>query len=136
MAKRDGVDSGVPDGGQQRRLSSLDRVVLQAMGDQLTFGLPTDPGRERWPQLWEWLSRTEGGRDHVMQPAVISIQLGPEGCLASITHRDLKRICSIACEHLGDALDALERALNANPSPIRYWGKDQEVRLRKRKPRS
>lgn len=123
------------DQGQDRKLSALDRAILAAIGDGGTVGRQDDPARQQYPDVWEWLTKTDGGRDYIMQPAVITIQLGPEGVLAKLTHRDLKRNCGIACNHLGDVLEALQRALTSPNPPITAWGKDPEARLKKRRPR-
>jgi len=116
----------------ERKLSALDRAILQAIGDGVRVGLEDDPARETMPNLWEWLTRTDGGQDHVMQPAVVSIQLGPEGVLVTVTHRDLKRSVGAACLHLGQALEALEATLALPNPPIRSWGKE-DAHLRKRR---
>ncbi len=129
MAK---ADKGEP----ERRLSAFDRVLEQALGDGRKVGLETDPAREAFPTLWRWLTQTDGGVYYVVQPAVVSLQLGPEGTLVSMTHRDFKVTCSVACPHLGDWALALETALSAVNPPLRTWGKDPQVRLRKRKPKS
>lgn len=124
------------DNGPDRRLSAFDRVLMQALGDGRKIGLDTDPAREKYPNLWRWLTQTEGGQDHILQPAVVSVQLGPEGTLVSMTHRDFKVTCSVACPHLEGCFDALESALSQANPPLRVWGKDPQVRLKKRKPRS
>lgn len=135
MAKASGGEPAKGDAPEpQRRLSALDRAVMAAIGDGRKVGREDDPAKERYPDLWEWLTKTEGGRDYIMQPAVISIQLGPEGVLASLTHRDLRVTCGVACLHLGDVLAALQAALTCENPPLRSWGKD-EPRLRKRKPK-
>lgn len=120
---------------ERPKLSALDRAVQQAIGDGRVVGREDDPARDQLPNLWDWLTRTDGGRDHVMQPADIRLQLGPEGCLATVTHRDLRVSVSIACPFIGDALKALEAALASPNPPIRAWGKD-DPRLRKRRPKT
>jgi len=118
----------------ERKLSAIDRAVLAAIGDGRIVGLPDDPARERFPQLWEWLTLTEAGRDYVMQPAVVTVQLGPEGVLVTMTHRDLRRTVSVACKHLEEAYQALQTALDSPNPPMRSWGKD-DPHLRKRRPK-
>lgn len=118
------------------RLSAMDRLIMAALGDGRTVGLEGDPAAEQYPEVWRWLTQTEGGKDHILQPAVIMLQLGPEGCLVSINHRDLKAKVAVACPHIGDALAALEAALTSTNPPIQTWGKDPQARLKKRKPKS
>jgi len=133
MAKeRDDLkDQGKPKEGE-RKLSALDRAILQAIGEGISVGQDSDPAREKYPCLWEWLTRTRGGQDHVMQPAVVTLQLGPEGVLCTVMHRDLKRSVGAACLHLDDALASLEAVLSQPNPPIRSWGKE-DAHLRKRR---
>ncbi len=123
-------------GPPERKLSALDRMLLQALGEGRTVGLADDPARKLYPTLWDWLSKTDGGTDFILQPAILSVQLGPEGALASMTHRDLKVSCSVACPYLADFLACLEAALSSSNPPLRSWGKDPQVQLKKRKRKS
>jgi hypothetical protein len=120
---------------EKAKLSALDRAIQTALGQGRKVGLEEDPAREAYPTVWDWLTRTGDGGDHIFQPATISIQLGPEGVLATITHRDLGYSCSIACPGLADVLLALESALSGPNPPIRNWGKT-EPHLRKRRAKS
>lgn len=116
------------------RQSFLDRLIAQTIGDNRKLGREDDPARENWPNLWDWLTRTDAGRDHVKDPATITIRVGPEGCLASLNDRSLGYAVDVACLHLGEVLPALEAAL-ADPNPsIRQVGKG-ETKVRKRKPK-
>lgn len=114
-----------------RRLSALDRAIQTAIGDGRTVGSDTDPGRDKYPALWEWLSRIYIGLDRVKTPATITIALGPTGVLISLSDRDLGVSCGAVCEHIDDSFAALERALTAAVAPVRSWGK-KEPRLRKK----
>lgn len=107
-----------------RKLSALDRAILTALGQGRVVGRADDPAAKALPSLWEWLTKTDGGKDYIMQPAVISLQLGPEGALATITHRDLRVSCSVAVPFLAECLKALEEALTGPNPPLRTWGKD------------
>jgi hypothetical protein len=118
--------------GADRRLSVLDRCILVALGDGRTVGQQDDPAVEKYPHVWEWLSKTQGGQNHVLQPAVLTIQLGPEGVLVSLTHRDLRVSCSVACPYLDDVLPTLQEALSQPHPPLRTWGKDDPVLRKKR----
>lgn len=117
----------------QRKLSALDRMLLQALGDGRTVGLADDPAAELYPELWKCMTQTEGGKDYILQPAVVTLQFGPAGCIATLTHRDLKWTLSVSCPHIGQALEVLEAALSSPNPPIRTWGKDPQVQLRKRR---
>jgi hypothetical protein len=112
--------------------SALDRVIQSAIGDERVLGRGTDPTKEKYPNLWDWLSRHYVGREHVKQPATLTIRLGPEGALATLTDRDLSVSIDVAAPHLDDVYEAIEAALVSNCPPIRSWGK-KEPQLRKRK---
>jgi len=127
-----GPDQPPPD---KQRLSALDRAIQAAIGDGRHVGRDDDPAAKRFPDVWEWMTKTEGGKDYVMQPASINIQLGPEGVLVSLTHKDLKVTCGAACLHLEEVFAALQHALTSENPPIRTWGKDPDARLRKRRPK-
>lgn len=124
-----------PASGMNRKLSALDRAIMAALGDGKTVGLEDDPFAVTYPDVWQWLTKTDGGRDYIMQPAVITLQLGPEGALVSLTHRDLRRACTVACPHLGQFMEVLQAALTSPHPPIRSWGKD-EAHLKKRRPKA
>jgi len=115
----------------EKRPSALDKAVQSAMGEGRVVGTDTDPARERYPTLWDWMSRIYIGIGHVRQPATVTLQLGPSGVLVSISDRDLGVSCGATCQHLDDALAAMEAALTADVPPIRSWGK-KEPKLRKR----
>jgi len=124
-------DNGRPDK-PDHRLSALDKAIQTAIGQRRKVGRDDDPARELYPDLWDWLTRTGDGGDHVMQPASMSVQLGPEGVLVTLTHRDLGVSCSVACPMLADVLSTLQAALACPDPPIRNWGKT-EPKLRKRR---
>ncbi len=72
------------------------------------------------------------GKDHVKQPATLSIRLGPEGVLVTLTDRDLAVSFDVACSSLTEAFAAMETALTSLSPPMRSWGK-KEPSLRKRR---
>ncbi len=113
----------------------MDRLIQQAIGADRQLGRDDDPGRRKHPTLWLWLATIYAGRDHVKQPATVTIRLGPEGVLATLTDRDLAVSLDVACPHLADVLAALEAALTGPAPPLRSWGR-KEPQLRKRRPTS
>jgi len=124
MAKSKGEDNG-------EHLSALDRAVASAIGQGRAVGADNDPAKEKYPALWDWLSRIYIGIDRVRTPATMTLQLGPSGVLISLTDRDLGVSCGAVCEHMEDVFKAVEDALTSAVPPIRSWGK-KEPRLRKR----
>lgn len=117
---------------KEKHLSSLDRVILQAMGEGKTVGNPEDPAKDKWPQLWEWLSRIYVGVDKIKQPATVFITLGPGGVMARLSDRDLSWSASIGCPCLADVFDALEAELSKPTINSGSWGK-KDPNIRKRK---
>jgi len=114
------------------RPSALDRIVQQALGAERTLGCASDPAVKKFPTLWDWLARIYLGKDHVKQPATLSIRLGPEGVLVTLTDRDLAVSFDVACSSLTEAFAAMETALTSLSPPMRSWGK-KEPSLRKRR---
>lgn len=115
--------------------SALDRAIQQAIGQDRSLGRDDDPARKKYPTLWDWLSRLYVGRDHVKTPATLTVRLGPEGVIVTLTDRDLSCSFDVACNHLQDALAAIEAALSGPSPPMRSWGR-KEPQLRKRRPTS
>jgi len=119
---------------KDKSLSSLERVIQQAMGDNRTVGRADDPAVEKWPELWKWLSTIYVGRDKMKQPATLTITLQPDGCCAKITDRDMGCTVNVSCAHLVNILDECEAALNRPDLPVTIWGK-KEPALRTRRKR-
>jgi len=120
------------DNGRDRKLSALDRALLQAVGEGQHFGRKDDPAREKFPNLWAWLTTIYVGRDHLKQPATLTVRLGPEGVIASLTDRDLCVSLDASSGTLEGIFAEVERLLSSDTPPIRVWGK-KEPQLRKRK---
>jgi hypothetical protein len=119
---------------KEKKLSSLDRVILQAMGENRTVGRSDDPAVQRWPELWTWLSTIYIGSEKMKKPSVLSITLQPDGVLARIVDNDLCCSVQVNCMHLDGIFDRLEEALNRPDLPVSTWGKKEpELRTRKRK---
>jgi hypothetical protein len=115
-----------------KKTSALDRMIAQAIGADRKLGLDDDPARQRWPTLWDWLTRIYVGRDNIKQPATITIRLGPDGALATLTDRDLGCSLDASSPTLEGLFQALEAALTADACPLRIWGK-KEPTVRKRR---
>jgi len=120
---------------RERNLSSLDRVIQQAMGDGKTVGNPDDPAKEKWPQLWDWLTRIYVGVDKIKQPATVFITMGPGGVMARMSDRDLSYSVGVNVPNLADVFDALENQLQLGTIGVGTWGKKDPI-IRKRKSQS
>lgn len=116
----------------KEKLSSLDRAILQAMGEGRVFGNQNDPAHEIFPELWGWLTRCYVGKDKIKQPATLSVSAVAGGFNVRISDRDLGVGVQVIVTELQQCFAALEQAL-ADPShPFQNWGK-KEPHLRKRK---
>jgi len=118
----------------KRRLSSLERVIEQAMGENRSVGRPDDPAAQQWPELWKWLSTIYVGRDKMKSPATLTITLQPDGVAAKIVDKDMGCTVNVACAHLTNILQECETALNRDDLPVTIWGK-KEPTLRTRRKR-
>lgn len=114
------------------RLSALDRLVQNAIGDDVAMGSQDDPARKDLPELWKWLATVSVGKDLMKQPATLSIRLGPDCVLVSLVDRDLGVSVEASSSSLQGAFAAMEAALTGSNPPVKSWGKRQP-HLRKRK---
>lgn len=117
---------------KREQLGALDRLIAKTIGQRRTVGLDTDPAKDAYPTLWDWLTRTEVGRDRVIEPARLSLACGPEGVLATLSHQGLAYVCEVTVSHLGDVFGALEQALSGPNPPIRALTR-REPKVKKRK---
>jgi hypothetical protein len=110
----------------------FERLTQEAIGDRRPLGCPDDPAKERWPELWKWLSTTDLPGNRVKEPATILIRLADGGTSATVSDRAYGVSIDASTPHLADILDALEAAI-ANPSTVvrRNHQKDPKVRKRK-----
>jgi len=116
------------------KLSALDRMILQAMGENRTFGLDDDPAKESMPELWTCMSTIYIGRDKIKQPASLAIALVPGGVSLRLTDRDMKQSLGVIVPHLDGSLLSLERVLAGENPPWVAWGKGEpELRTRKQR---
>lgn len=128
MAKED-------NGRAPKKVSTLDKLVQTALGQNRQLGSDEDPAREAYPLLWDFLSRTDAGKDYIIAPGKLTLTLGPEGVIASLSHQDLKVSMDVGCKFLGEALAALEADLQAGAKSLRQWGgKQPNLRKRKKEP--
>jgi len=119
---------------KDKKLSALDRLIAQAMGDDRHFGLENDPCKETMPELWNCMSTVYVGRDYIKTPATLTIQLVPGGTSCKINDRDMKSSLGVIVPFLDGCLPALESVLAGDNPPWVQWGKG-EPDLRKRKSR-
>ena len=112
--------------------SALDRLIDQAAGQNVALGAKDDPATKDWPNLWEWLSRTDAGPEHLKDPARMSLALVPGGVQVALSDATFGVTVDAVSESLAGAFAALERNLTAQTPTIRTWRKG-EVVLRKKK---
>lgn len=117
------------------KISSLDKAILQAMGENRHVGRDDDEARKRWPELWEWMSTIYVGKDNIKQPSQLTISLAPDGVVARLVDKDMKMSVNVSCSSLVNVFDAIEAALTSQNIPVTMWGKG-EPQLRKRRIRS
>jgi len=117
---------------ERRRPAFLQKAIEQAIGHDQSFGRDDDPARERWPLLWDWLSTWEVGKNNVKTPPTLTVRLGPDGVLASVSDRDLGKAGDVAFPHLSDVFDVIEKGLADGTLSVRNIGRG-ETKIRKRK---
>lgn len=120
------------EGKNGKRMSIVDRLIAQTIGDGRAVGSPEDPAAKLYPELWELLSQIYVGRDYVKTPASFTVKLGPGGVVVTLTDKDMKLGVDVGCTFLADVLSALEAALTNPNTTFKNWGKG-EPHLRKRR---
>ena len=114
-------------------LSLFERATQIAIGQNMKFGAEDDPLREPFPELWEWLTRTELGGGKVKAPARVTIQLTPGGVAVALMDAGLACSMDVACQYTTDWAEALSIALKSPNPPMRFWdGKEPRVRNRRK----
>lgn len=111
--------------------TALDRLIDLAAGANVALGDKADPAAKDWPNLWEWLSRTEAGPDYLKDPARLSLALVPGGVQVALTDATFGVTVDAVSQTLGGVFAALESNLTAQTPTIRTWRKG-EVVLRKK----
>lgn len=115
----------------REELSPLQRLIKEAVGGVQLLGDDDDPVRAACPLLWQWLTSTDAGPDHVKDPAKLTLTCVPGGVMVSLIDASLAVSMDVSCKMLGDTFAALEEALRAPNVPLRVWaGKKPNVRRR------
>lgn len=116
---------------RERTVSFVDKLVQQAMGLGQRVGRESDPAKEKYPTLWDWLSTIYVGKDRIKQPPAITLTLAPDGVVVRVVDRDMARTVELVVPHLEDVFQEIEQNLNSLNPAIRVLGK-KEPKLRKR----
>src|SRR5436190_2369914 len=103
---------------KDKSVSSLDRIILQAMGENRSVGRSDDPAKESYPQLWDWMSRIYVGRDRIKKPATLTLTLEPDGIVAKLVDRDMCVSVQVSCAHMANIFDQIENALCNGNLPV------------------
>jgi len=117
----------------EKPLTALDRLILHAAGDRVQLGNNSDPGRQAYPNVWEWLSRTEADSEHLKDPARMSLALVPGGVQVSLTDASFGVTVDAVSESLAGVFEALERNLASQTPTIRTWRRGEVVLKKKPK---
>jgi len=126
------VENGKPDKGKKdRKLSAVERLIAKSIGDGRTLGRDDDPARDKYPDLWDFLTRWIVSSKEMKSPATLSIKAGPEGFVATISDRDMQLGLDVAIPHLGELLDRIEAAIGDPNTAWKNWGR-KEPKFRKR----
>lgn len=117
---------------EKRKLSVMQRMVLQAIGDNRKIGNPNDPLRESCPNVYEFMTNTDAGRERVKSPAFLKVVPAVGGYLAVLTDPDLAVQIEVPLMNAQDAFTALEEGIANHTATVRPWGK-KGANLRKRR---
>lgn len=112
-------------------MNHLDKLRAKALGGSSSLGLPDDPMAASHPILWRLCTDIEADKDHVWEPARLSIKAMPTGWMISLSHEGIAHSLDATSEHLGACLDALEAMLASSNPPWRSWG-EKKPKYRKK----
>lgn len=108
---------------EKRKLSIMQRMVLQAIGDNRKIGNPNDPLRETCPNVYEFMTNTDAGKERVKSPAFLKVVPAVNGYLAILTDPDMAASIEVAITDAEQVWTALERGLVDGTATIKTWGK-------------
>lgn len=108
---------------KDRPLSALDRLVMGTIADDLPLGNADDVARETWPTVWDWLTRTTAGKNHVMQPARLTLSMVPGAVICQLAHKGLNYQVEALSDSLAGCFDALEKQLTSSTPGVRPFGR-------------
>lgn len=118
---------------EDRPLSSLERLILQTMGDGKTFGKPGDPAADSHPNVWEWMTRCDAPKDRILTPSFLRVTAVNDGFLAVLTCPDLASQVECPVPHLLTVWECLEKYLTSPDLVIKVWGKKEPDMKKKKK---
>lgn len=116
---------------KERILTALDKMVLRAIGREDSLGPEADVAAESFPLLVAWLTRVDAGRDHVKDPARLTIRAVPGGYCVSLADATFGIGLDAGSSTLQGVFAALEAALGSETPALKTFGKMRGVRKRK-----
>jgi hypothetical protein len=112
-------------------VNHFDRLVQQAASSHRSLGNDDDAARMSLPLTWRWLTETEADKEHVKDPAKLTIRAVPDGFLASLSDECFGVSLDIHLTCLADLWTAVEEALKRQDAPWRTWP-NHKPKLRKK----
>jgi len=120
---------------KEKQVSAFDKLIMETIANERTVGKEDDPAKQAMPTLWDYLTRTDCGKDHVMKPGRLTLSLCPAGVSVTLFLGDLGYSMSIVVPYLNDVLSTLESVLSGPNPPFQQISRgDPKVRKRKPKP--
>jgi len=117
---------------KERELSNLERLIARSIGKECRMGNDDDPASKAYPFLWKWFTDTTAGRDHVKEPAKITLRAVPGGVHVALQDIDLMVSIEVVTPTLEAFATALETAITSPCPPIKKYGRTEKT-LKKRK---
>ena len=113
------------------------RSIFARIAEARAAGAASPPqdskARERWPTIFEFLTRTEASPDLLKDLASLTIKMGLAEWTIDLSDPGFAVSCSAAAGTLDGLFDALETALTGPNPPIRPWkGETGATRKKKR----
>lgn len=99
----------------------ISMLIQRAIGNHIVLGGAADEAQMMYPGLWRWLTNTDAGPEHIMEPAKVSVRAVPDGWHIALTSDALGCSLDATASALADAFKALEEVLKQVSPPFRYW---------------
>lgn len=115
-----------------KSISAIDRLIMRAQAESEDIGNDDDAAKTTWPNLWQWMTRIDVGKNLMKEPARLAIKGIPGSFIATLSDSTLKVAVDATSESLAGIFDALEQELSRLNPVIRPYGKG-EVKLKKRR---
>jgi len=115
----------------ERKLTLFERAQAEALGKSIPLGRQDDPAKEKWPEMWKWLTETDVEGNRMKEPATLIIRVTPEGISATLNDRAFGWAFDANSDFLESIFTEMEKSCNDPTKARKSHNRDPKVRKRK-----